>query len=332
MSAQWVRIGNFDVNTQEFNRTAVQWRSKQFTNWEYHVRIKTSETDSGALVFHGDEAGNAFGGAVERTYLGWKEQSVFAYPVGGLFDQGATSSNAVMLVRGELADESGDADVSGEGAPFNDVDLDGTPHLFPVRDVTARMTVSEDLMSDAPEAGSYINSRLMCKIKLREDRQLIQGDGSGNQVEGLQHIPGRLLSMQGADSTEVAVMRAIEKVYRTSGVLSTVVVVNSGTWLEYLMRYTAGGGFTSGPPSLVQRLNMVGARIVLSPACPADRMFVGDFAQVATRCLHTMGLEIKSSNGYAEYFGESKALVRAKERVALAVSMPTGYCEIIAGS
>jgi len=326
------------VDREEFGKAADAMKSKS-REWGFDVRYKavgagvTAETNADALDFQGDTAGEQYGGVVSPFYFpGIIEPPTRTPAIADLFAQGSTDSNVVRLVKETVTTQGAAATL--EGVTYGTSKIEVSPIDFPVRDITTLLPVTEDILSDIPAMSAYLGMRLAKFVQLREEAELLDGDGTGAHLVGLSNTDGRTISAQGADDLATAVMKLNAKVYKNSFLDPTWVLMSPTTWALYAtMREDGGAGtgtFLAGPVNLAGQRNLWGLPIVVTPVVADDRIFVGNPA--AGMVFRNGGLRVESSTGYSTYFGEGLVAIRGKVRTAFAVFRPQAIGELILGS
>ncbi|WP_368537382.1 phage major capsid protein, partial [Enterobacter hormaechei] len=103
-----------------------------------------------------------------------------------LLAQGRISSNALEYVREEVF--TNNADVVAEKALKPESDITFSKQTANVKTIAHWVQASRQVMDDAPMLQSYINNRLMYGLALKEEGQLLNGDGTGDNLEGLNKV------------------------------------------------------------------------------------------------------------------------------------------------
>lgn len=103
--------------------------------------------------------------------------------IGTLINSGSATSNVITWVY-EVAGE-GDADVTAEGVKKNQIDADFHVGTETVRKITAFIKVSEEMLEDVDFMASYINNKLLQRINLKIDSELLTGTAGGTNLNGI---------------------------------------------------------------------------------------------------------------------------------------------------
>ncbi len=96
-------------------------------------------------------------------------------------------------------------------------------------------------------------------------------------------------------------------------------------------QYYAGGPFTDGMSAtnlggggVSPVLNLWGVRAVVTPAISSGTALVGAFGQAA-QIFRIGGLTVEASNSHSDFFSRGAVMLRAYERLALAVYRPAAF-------
>jgi hypothetical protein len=109
--------------------------------------------------------------------------------IADLIPTASTTSNRVRVIRESLATNAADTVEEGGEKPesaleFSEDDLD-------IRKVATFLPLSDELFSDSGAVQSYLNGRLSLFVQIKEDDQLLNGDATGVNLDGLlNQLPG----------------------------------------------------------------------------------------------------------------------------------------------
>jgi HK97 family phage major capsid protein len=78
----------------------------------------------------------------------------------------------------------------------------------PVKKIATVLTVSDELLDDAPQIQQYLNSRLGLFVRLEEERQVLRGAG-GNELVGIFGRAGVNTYNIGSDTPAVGIYKAL---------------------------------------------------------------------------------------------------------------------------
>jgi HK97 family phage major capsid protein len=122
----------------------------------------------------------------------------------------------------------------------------------PVRKVATFLPISDELLEDAPQIQSYLNSRLSLFVQQQEEVQLLLGSGVAPSLQGLVGT-GRTIGTYArgtTDSNAVAVFKAANGVRGSSFLDPDTVVIHPTNWQAIRLATDSAGQFLDGGPSL----------------------------------------------------------------------------------
>jgi HK97 family phage major capsid protein len=203
-----------------------------------------------------------------------------------------------------------------------------------VRKIATSITVSDELLEDAVQVQSYINSRLSLFVSLEQERQVLRGTGSGaNELLGLF---GRSINTYniGADTPAVGIYKAIVNTRGSANLAPTAIVMHpvnyanirrgTATTGEYLAGYPIGS--SSGSPGIYQD-NLWGLPVALSTTVGAGTALLGAFDSAA-RLYTRGGVSVEATNSHGDLFVKNLVALRAESRQALAVFRPGAFTSV----
>jgi HK97 family phage major capsid protein len=324
------------IEEDQYKAVAEKWRAGEFSDWSFDLKFRSKELSESASGAGNPAVGAAYGGVVAPDYsLGLVAAAQRPLIVAQLFHPETTSSNLVRVIKTtEETEEHGDTGTA-EGASYDFYDSTAGPHDYTMVSTTAAMPVTEDFLMDVPSAMPYLAKRLQYLVGKAEERKMVYGNGVVPNMMGLVNADdtdeSAQFESQGADTIDTAVAKLMAKVFSASGMLPTWVLMNPLRWLTYATTQASGGEFLTGYANSDHVFQLWGMQIAMSGAVSQDTIVVGN-PLACGRWVHTSGVKVESSTGYANYFGEGKVLVRAKVRTTLAYERPSGIGVLSMGS
>ncbi len=100
-----------------------------------------------------------------------------------LFSAVPTSGSTVSYA--EMKNPDGGAGMTAEGAAKSQADFDLVEAKVNVRKITAFIKTSKEALSDIAALAGEINGELMILVKLKKDAQVMNGDGTGQNLSGV---------------------------------------------------------------------------------------------------------------------------------------------------
>lgn len=100
-----------------------------------------------------------------------------------LFAAVGTTGNTVSYA--EMKNPDGGSGMTGEGSAKSQADFDLVEAKANVRKITAYIKTSKEALDDIPALAGEINNELMTLVKLKKDSQVMLGDGTSNNINGV---------------------------------------------------------------------------------------------------------------------------------------------------
>ena len=189
------------------------------------------------------------------------------------------------------------------------------------------MKASRQILDDAQQLASYIDGRLIYGLKLVEENQLLNGDGTGQNLFGI--IPqatayakptgAATTKDSGLDTLRFAMLQAILAEYPASGH-----VLNPMDWTNIETLKDDTGNYIIGNPQGNIQPTLWGLPVVQTQAVQAGKFLTGAFdlgAQIFDRWQSRV--EIATEN--EDDFVKNLVTILAEERLALAVYRPESF-------
>jgi HK97 family phage major capsid protein len=206
----------------------------------------------------------------------------------------------------------------------------------PIRKVAVVGRVSDESFQDFPQLQSYVDGRLRFMLKLTEETQLINGNGSGSNLTGILQTSGIQTQAVGTDKKGVAVFKGMTKV-RSVGFLEPDGVVIHPTDYQTL-RLDAdsnaqfyGGGYFYAPygNGMVNGgiMPLWGLTCVVTTSITQGTALVGAY-KLGAMIFDRQGVTVDTTNSDASDFVYNRIAIRVEERLGLAVWRPTAFCKV----
>lgn len=276
---------------------------------------------------------NALADVQERLYEGTRRRLVVA----DLLGQETTTRSAVTyFVESETV--NGAVATVAEGAEKPLVSFgDPTPVTEPVRKIAAMMKESDEMVEDLPWLASAIDNRGSYLVQLAEEDQLLNGSGTGTNLDGILNRDGILTGQTASGEPNVAdaIFRAMTAVSTSSPFQPDGIIINPIDYQTLRLAKDSnnqyyGGGFFSGQygnGGVMEQPPLWGLRTVVTPAIAAGTVLVGAFQQGAS-VIRRKGLTVEVANQNEDDFVYNRIAIRIEERLALAVRYPKAFCKV----
>ncbi|MEQ1403844.1 phage major capsid protein [Neorhizobium sp. Rsf11] len=237
-----------------------------------------------------------------------------------LLSQGRTGSNAIEYARQSV--RTNNAAVVSEGVQKPESDYKWAQETTAVRTIAHFVHVSRQAMEDAAQLQTEIDTELRYGLMLAEENQLLKGDGTGQNLEGLvtaatAFVPA--FSVTGEtmiDTLRLAILQASLAEYPADGI-----VLHPTDWAR--IELTKDGEFRYIFANVMQLAGpqLWGRPVVDTQAMDEDEFLVGAFRMAGT-IYDRMDPEVVASSEDRDNFIKNMITVRAEERLALAIKRP----------
>lgn len=238
-----------------------------------------------------------------------------------LLAQGRISSNSLEYVRENVFTNS--AAPVAEGTLKPESNLTFTKQTANVKTIAHWIQASRQVMDDAPMLESYVNNRLLFGLALVEETQLLNGDGTGDNLTGLNQVAtayDTALSVTGdtrADLIAHAIFQTSESEFEASGI-----ILNPRDWHAIALLKDAEGRYIFGGPAAFAAKVMWGLPVVATKAQAQGTFTVGGF-DLASQVWDRMDATVEVSREDRDNFVKNMLTILCEERLALAHYRPT---------
>lgn len=249
--------------------------------------------------------------------------------VADLMPSGTTSSGTVRYVVETTATNAASTVAEKGTKPEAALDFDTVDE--PVRKIAVVFKMSDEMVEDFDQFTGYVNGRLVLFVRIREEQQLLNGAGTGNDIDGILNRSITAAQPLGGDSIAIAVHKEITKVRVASFLDPTGVVFHPNDWQSARLEQDTneqfyGGGPFTGPYGVngIAGDTYWGLPTVVTQAMTENTVLVGAF-RTAAQVFRRSGITVDMTNSDGDDFLNNITTVRAEERLALAVYRPAAF-------
>jgi HK97 family phage major capsid protein len=240
--------------------------------------------------------------------------------VRALLGSGTTASNMVEYPR--QTTRTNNAATVDEMALKPESVLEWELKQAPVRTIAHWIPASKQVLDDAPQLRTIVDGELRYGLALKEEEQLLLGDGVGTNLLGL--VPQATAydatgEPAGASKFDI-ILRAIAQA-EAADLPATGVVVNSADWLKLQGLKDANGRYIGSGPMGSAMPSAWGLDVAPSNSMPAGKFLVGNFANAATVYDRLKPVVLLSTED-RDNFVRNAVTILCEERIALAVRRP----------
>jgi len=230
---------------------------------------------------------------------------------------------------GPVAERSGGAFAAKPQSSFQFVG-----EQAPVRTLAHWEAAHRNVLADEPQLRSIIDNELLYGLRLQEDYQILQGDGTGENLKGILETTGiqtydwsdgatEPVADTKADAIRRAATLALLAYYEPTGV-----VLNPQDWEDIELTKDANGQYLiavsvamGGEPKLWR------VPVVDTPAMPVGQALIGAFGTGA-QLYDREQASIRISEQHADFFVRNAIVILAEQRLALAVKRPESFVSV----
>lgn len=181
---------------------------------------------------------------------------------------------------------------------------------------------SRQVLSDASMLAGYINNRLTYGLKLEEEDQVLNGDGTGGALDGLVNQATVYSGAVSGDQALDTLLRAMLQVTTGSEFVADGVVLNHVDWTQILLLKDTQGRYLFGDPSQQQTPQVWGRPVVPTNSMTANSFLVGAFG-MAAQIWDREDASVRVAEQHSDFFTKNMVAILAEERLALTVYRPT---------
>lgn len=262
-----------------------------------------------------------------------------------LFPVATTSANLIEYLRvlgyvdgtnnaAPVAERAGDNSNFGL-KPHTSLSLQ--PAQSPIRTIAHYEVAHRNTLNDEPQLQSIIDTELLYGLRLAEDDQLLNGDGTGENILGILKTPGIQLypgspiptpsPVLAGDTYVDAVRRAATRImlayYEPTGV-----VVHPFDWENMETIKDANGNYIVAVNVAIGAQKQIWQMpVVASPAMNQGTALTGAFG-LGAKVYDREQANIRIAEQHMDLFVRNAVAILAEERVGLTVSRPESFIQI----
>ena len=216
-----------------------------------------------------------------------------------------------------------------EGADKPESEPDWTSAIAEVRKIAHWAKVTDEVIADFPSFRNLVGQEMISGLIDQENEQLLNGNGTAPNLRGLLTTVGIQTQVAGSDPIYDALFKATNKIRTGSAYTEpTVIVLHPDDWATVALTRTADGLYIVGAPTQAATRQLWGIPVVVTTRIASGTGMVANL-QAAARAhvRQPPTLEVNPMGGEAEWKA-NLTLIRAEERLALAVPRPTAIVKV----
>lgn len=179
---------------------------------------------------------------------------------------------------------------------------------------------SRQVIDDAPQLRDIIDTELRYGLELKEDAQLLAGDGTGENLSGLITNATAYSAPFDPAGTETMIDQIALAMLQTTlaDYTPTGIVMHPSDWIRIRLLKDGDGKYLLGDPGAAVPPVLFGLPVVHTTSMTIDKFLVGDFQRAAT--LYDRWLpRVEVSSEHDDFFIRNMIAILAEQRLALAV-------------
>lgn len=245
------------------------------------------------------------------------------FTIRDLLAPGQTSSSSVEYVKETGFTNNARPVTEGQTKPTSDLAFN--LYTSPVRTLAHIFRASRQIMDDAPGLASYINARGQYGLKYVEETQLLTGNGTGQNINGI--VPQatafapafNAADEQAIDRLRLALLQVVLAEYPSSGF-----VLNPTDWARIELIKDSHGRYIVGNAQSPIGPTLWGLPVVQTQAMAVGEFLTGAF-NLGAQIFDRMGIEVLLSTEDQDNVVKNMITIRVEERLALAVYRPESF-------
>lgn len=231
----------------------------------------------------------------------------------------STGLRVVPYVRelNATTNETGAGMVS-EGSAKPEVTMQFQTYSAIIEKIAAWIPATDEILTDAPTLRGYIDTRLAYMLDIKEESQILTGDGSSPNLPGLDNLTNKQTQSAVSGDFPATIGQAIGKVENVDGEASGVVANPLDYWVAATKRYANqfDNGFGEGAPGAAGNITW-GLPCVRTRSVPSGTAYVADWRMGAT-LFDRQETTIKVGDQHSDYMIRNLLVILAEKRVGVA--------------
>ncbi|GHW90104.1 phage major capsid protein [Vibrio cholerae] len=242
-----------------------------------------------------------------------------------LIAPGTTTSNMIQYVK-ETGFTNNAAPVA-ESTPKPYSDITTSLENASVQTIAHLMKASRQILDDASALASFIDARARYGLMLKEEGQLLYGNGTGANLHGLIPQASAYAAPSGAEVTteqridrlRLAILQAALAEYPATGI-----VLHPTDWATIELLKDNTGKYIIGNPQNGTEPTLWRLPVVSTQSINQNAFLVGAF-NLGAQIYDRMDIEVLVSTENDKDFENNMVTLRAEERLAFAVYRPEAF-------
>ena len=263
-----------------------------------------------------------------------------------LFDQIQSDQNSFAYL--EETTFTNNAAEAAEGSAVGEAALAFTEQTESIRKMGVFLPVTDELLADVSGIQGYVNSRLQTMIRLRLDSQVLSGDGTAPNLEGILDAGKSSVgstafgSYSGNLGRIGAIYGAITDIRVNAFTEPDTIIMHPNDWNSVVTELTgfagdSAAGYAANVPLFVASgmfgqapvASIWGVKVLPTTAIAENTCLVGKFGGgEAAHLVMRQGIDLAVSDSHSDYFTKNMLAIRATMRVGFPVYRQQAFHKI----
>jgi HK97 family phage major capsid protein len=247
-----------------------------------------------------------------------------------IIPNGSTGSDVVRFVK--ESGYSNGAAAANEGSALGQTDFDMTATSVNVEKIGTYLRISEEMLADTQQLTSYISNRVPAKLLEVEDDQILGGNGSAPNLNGLYNSGTNFdTSSNGAfyqsvdSANEFDVLVASINQLALSNYKPNYILLNPTDFHKILLLKDSQSRYLKDQVYQGLQPSFMGVPVIINNEVNAGTYLVGDFNSCQLWIRENLSVSFHREDGIN--IREGFVTVRCQERIALATYLPLGIID-----
>jgi hypothetical protein len=235
-------------------------------------------------------------------------------------DLGAAGTNASV----PTVDRTAGAAMVHAGGQMPETSLTTVATILTAKKLAIFSTVVDELLADFPTFSQYLEVELQRQVTDAENWQLLNGDGTGDNLPGLLVTAGTLSRAKGATDTALDVLEQGITDLRNgpSFCEPDAIIIHPSTWSAIRRTKNTLGNYVLGDPGQSTVSDVWGIPVLQTTQIVPGTVVMGNL-ELATQAFVREGITMAMTNSSDNDFTNGKVKIRTTERLTMGVSRPT---------
>lgn len=224
---------------------------------------------------------------------------------------------------------TGSAGMVARGAAKPEVTLTATQTILTARKIAVHSALPDEILQDFEAFAQYLQVELQRQITDVENAQILNGDGTGENLTGILATSGLLTRAVASDTTLDAMDQAINDLrVGPSYCEPTLIVLNPSDFSKIRRSKDSQGRYLlNADPSAEEAKNIWGVPVLTTTTMAAGTGLVGNF-ELGAQAFIRKGLELTVSNQSGTDFTSNLTRWLAEERLTVGVARPSAFVKV----